>query len=221
VTPGATSAQSTLTISTTAPQTLTAAARPADILAMIGLAGFVVLIVTASRTPSRRHLATMSALSVAVAFLLAQWACGSSSTPPASPPPSPSVALSPASLTFGTQFVQTTSASQAITLTNSGKAALAITNLTASGDFAQTNTCGTSVAAGGNCSVNVSFTPTSAGQRSGTVTIADNAANSPQTVSLTGTGQATNGTPAGSYQVSVTGVSGTLAQSGSLTLVVR
>lgn len=244
VTPGATSAQSTLTISTTAPQTLTAAvpssfagpkarataesgrpvgrvSRPADILAMIGLAGFVVLIVTASRTPSRRHLATMSAVSVAMAFLLAQLACGSSSTPPASPPPSPSVALSPASLTFGTQFVQTTSAPQTITLTNGGTAALAITNLTASGDFAQTNTCGTSVAAGASCSISVSFTPTSAGQRSGTVTIADNAANSPQTVSLTGTGQAANGTPAGSYQVSVTGVSGTLAQSGSLTLVVR
>jgi len=222
VTPGATSAQSTLTISTTAPQTLTAAARPADILAMIGLAGFVVLIVTASRTPSRRRLATMSAVSVAMAFLLAQLACGGNpSTPPASPPPSPSVALSPASLTFGTQFVQTTSAPQTITLTNGGTAALAITNLTASGDFAQTNTCGTSVAAGGNCSISVSFTPTSAGQRSGTVTIADNAANSPQTVSLTGTGQAANGTPAGSYQVSVTGVSGTLAQSGSLTLVVR
>jgi hypothetical protein len=253
VTPGATSAQSTLTISTTAPQTLTAAAgaslndaapsssaglkarataesgrpvgrvsRPADILAMIGLAGFVVLIVTASRTPSRRRLATMSALSVTVAFLLAQLACGGNpSTPPSSTPPSPSVALSPASLTFDTQFVQTTSAPQTITLTNSGKAALAITNLTASGDFAQTNTCGTSVAAGGSCSISVSFTPTSAGQRGGTVTIADNAANSPHTVSLTGTGQAANGTPAGSYQVSVTGVSGTLAQSGSLTLVVR
>jgi hypothetical protein len=253
VTPGATSAQSTLTISTTAPQTLTAApgaslndappslsaglkarataesgrpvgrvSRPADILAMIGLAGFVVLIVTASRTPSRRRLATMSALSVGLAFLLAQWACGGNpSTPPSSTPPSPSVALSPASLTFGTQFVQTTSALQTITLTNSGKAALAITNLTASGDFAQTNTCGTSVAAGGSCSISVSFTPTSAGQRSGTVTIADNAANSPQTVSLTGTGQAANRTPAGSYPVSVTGVSGTLAQSGSLTLVVR
>jgi hypothetical protein len=254
VTPGATSAQSTLTISTTAPRTLTAApgasflaglgrvftpaipveavgrvftpamARlftPVNGAATICLLAFVLTIAIGVRAASRRRLATMSALSMAVAFLLAQLACGSSSTPPATPPPSPSVALSPASLTFGTQFVQTTSAPQTITLTNSGKAALAITNLTASGDFAQTNTCGTSVAAGGSCSINVSFTPTLAGQRSGTVTIVDNAANSPQTVSLTGTGQAANGTPAGSYPVSVTGVSGALAQSGSLTLVVR
>jgi hypothetical protein len=52
--------------------------------------------------------------------------------------------------------------------------------------------------------------------------VADNASNSPQSVTLAGTGtSATGGTPAGSYQVSVTGVSGTLAQTGAVTLVVR
>jgi hypothetical protein len=221
VTPGATFAQSTLTIFTTAPQTLTATASDRRVGSLtLALLAFVLTITFGVRAGGRRRFATMTAVSVATAFLMAQLACGSSSTPPP-PTPVPSVSLSPATLSFSTQFLQTTSAPQTITLTNSGKAALAITNLTATGDFAQTNTCGTSVAAGGNCAITVSFTPTSAGQRSGTVTIADNAANSPQTVSLTGTGQATNGTPSGTYQVAITGTSGTLLQAGGVSLVVR
>ena len=68
----------------------------------------------------------------------------------------------------------------------------------------------------------MTFTPTIAGQRSGTLTIADNASNSPQTVSLTGTGaSAAAGTPAGTYQVSVTGASGSLTHVGTITLVVQ
>jgi hypothetical protein len=236
VAPGATSAQSTLTISTTArstaaapgpsPNRLTRTRSGAVETGWLALVPFLALVVAliprGPRAATRRRLATMSMLSVAAAFLLAQLACGSNrSTPPSSSSSSPSVALSSASLTFGTQFVQTTSAPQTITLTNSGNAALTVMSISASGDFAQTNTCGSSVAAGGSCSINVTFAPTSAGQRSGTLSMTDNAANSPQTVSLTGTGQAPNGTPAGSYQVSITGVSGTLVQSGSVTLVVQ
>src|SRR5439155_6165936 len=56
-----------------------------------------------------------------------------------------------------------------------------------SGDFMQTNTCGTSVAAGANCTISVTFTPTATGIRTGAVTITDNIAGSPQTISLTGT----------------------------------
>ena len=104
--------------------------------------------------------------------------------------PAPKAAVSPARLTFLTQVVGTTSAIQTVTLANSGNAALAITSIVASGDYAQTNTCGSSLAAGANCSIAVTFTPTVAGSRAGNITITDNAANSPQPVALSGTGQA-------------------------------
>ena len=57
------------------------------------------------------------------------------------------------------------------------------------GDFAETaDTCGSSVAAGANCTIELTFTPSAAGQRMATLDITDNAAGSPQTVSLSGTG---------------------------------
>jgi hypothetical protein len=74
------------------------------------------------------------------------------------------------------------------TLNNTGNAALNITSIVPSGDYAQPNTCGTSVAAGANCTISVTFTPTATGTQTGTITITDHAASSPQTVSLTGTG---------------------------------
>jgi hypothetical protein len=57
------------------------------------------------------------------------------------------------------------------------------------GDFSETNTCGTSVAAKGTCSINVTFKPTASGTRSANVSIADVGGGSPQTVALTGSGQ--------------------------------
>jgi len=100
-------------------------------------------------------------------------------------------ALSPTALTFSSQAVGSASASKSITLTNSGGAALSVTSITLaganSGDFTQANTCGSSVAAAGNCSISVTFKPTASGSRAATVTIADSAAGSPHTVPLTGT----------------------------------
>jgi HYDIN/CFA65/VesB-like, Ig-like domain/Abnormal spindle-like microcephaly-assoc'd, ASPM-SPD-2-Hydin len=103
----------------------------------------------------------------------------------------PIVSLSSTALTFASLAVGVTSTAQTVTLTNTGTAALSITSITASGDFAATNTCGASVAAGANCAITVTFTPTAVGSRSGTITITDNAQDSPQTVTLAGTGQAT------------------------------
>ncbi len=100
----------------------------------------------------------------------------------------PAVSLSAGTLSFGSQIVNTTSAAQTVTVTNSGTATLTLGSITASGPFAQTNTCGLSVAAGGICTISVTFTPTTAGSALGSVTLTDNAANSPQTISLTGTG---------------------------------
>ena len=131
-----------------------------------------------------------------------------------------SVTLSPSSLTFGTTNLHETSAAQNVTLTNSTSAALAITSIVASGDFAQTNTCGTSVATNGSCSISVTFTPTSGGARSGSIVITDSGAGSPRTVTLTGTGQVGT-TPPGTYNIGVSGASGTLVKAGSVALTVQ
>jgi hypothetical protein len=103
--------------------------------------------------------------------------------------PSATLSVTPSSLTFASQNVGTTSAAQAVTVKNTGTAAASISSITASGDFAQTNNCGSSLAAGASCTVNVTFTPTAASSRTGTLTISSNATNTPSTVSLTGTGQ--------------------------------
>jgi hypothetical protein len=120
----------------------------------------------------------------------------------------PTLTLSPTSLTFTTQTVGARSTAQTITVTNTGTTPLIITAVTASGDFAQTNTC-TSVAVAGTCAISVTFTPTSAGSRTGTITITDNAASSPQTVSLTGTGAPLAVTPA-STSLSITAPGGSV-----------
>jgi hypothetical protein len=99
------------------------------------------------------------------------------------------VQLSPTSLTFANQNLNTTSAAQTVTLSNNGPTPLSISIIATSGDFAQANNCGTSLIAGGNCTISVTFTPITAGTRSGALTITDNAvAGSTQTVPLSGTG---------------------------------
>lgn len=98
------------------------------------------------------------------------------------------VAFSPTSLTFTSQPLGTTSAAQTITLTNNSGAALTVSGISASAGFAATNTCTSSLAPGGTCTISVSFSPTATGTLSGEVTVVDNASNSPQLVSLSGTG---------------------------------
>jgi hypothetical protein len=102
--------------------------------------------------------------------------------------------ISPKKLTFASQTVGTTSAPQVITLTNaSGGTAITITALTIAGadpgDFAQTNTCGTSVPPLKNCTISVTFKPTVTGNRAATVSITDNAGASPQIIPMTGVGK--------------------------------
>jgi hypothetical protein len=100
----------------------------------------------------------------------------------------PAVTLSASSLTFGAQAAGTTSVAQTLNLTNSGTAALTITSIVITGDFSQMNTCPQSLAAGAACTISVSFAPTVAGTRTGTLTITDNGPTSPQVVSLGGSG---------------------------------
>jgi sugar lactone lactonase YvrE len=100
----------------------------------------------------------------------------------------PAVTLSTTILSFGNQVVGATSPAQVVTVTNSGGANLTITSILTSGDYAQANTCPATLNPGSTCAISVSFTPTTTGSLSGTVTITDNAAGSPQTVDLSGTG---------------------------------
>jgi hypothetical protein len=102
------------------------------------------------------------------------------------------VQLVPSSINFGKQRVGTQSGPQPITLTNTGGVALNITGIAPTGinagDFAQTNNCGSSVPAGGNCVINITFTPAATGKRLGAISISDDGGGSPQQVPLTGNG---------------------------------
>ena len=103
------------------------------------------------------------------------------------------VTLLPSSVNFANVPVGTTSAAQTVTLTNYAKnRALKILGMRLSGTnaaaFAQTNTCGTSLPAGGSCSVSVTFAPRSKGANTATLEVRDNGGASPQTVALSGTG---------------------------------
>ena len=101
--------------------------------------------------------------------------------------------LTPQTLNFGNQTVGTKSQPMIATLTNNQKVALEITKISISGlnvgDFAETNNCGSSVPAGGNCAISVTFTPTAKGTRTSALAVKDNAPNTPQLAKLTGTGQ--------------------------------
>ena len=100
----------------------------------------------------------------------------------------PLAALTPSRLTFSSQSVGTSSSPHTVTLTNGGNTALSISGIQIAGDYAQTNNCPASLAAGSTCTINVTFTPTTSGTRTGTVTISDSALGSPQIAGLTGTG---------------------------------
>ena len=107
----------------------------------------------------------------------------------------PVVSLAAAELSFSAQTFGSTSPAQTIKLTNTGAAALALSSISATGDFAVTNNCGSGLGAGGFCNLSVTFTPTFEGNRTGAVTITSNAPGSPKTLSLTGTGVAVAATP--------------------------
>jgi hypothetical protein len=100
------------------------------------------------------------------------------------------VTLSPTTLNFGMVAVGTTSAPKTVTLTNHASVALTFSSIAASAAYTvASNSCGTSIAAGAKCTVGVTFSPTTSGAASGTLTFTDDAALSPQAVSLNGTGK--------------------------------
>jgi len=106
--------------------------------------------------------------------------------------PSANAAFSPGSLSFPLRTTGTTSSPQTVVLTNTGNLSLAITAVKLTGtdgaDFTETNNCGSSLAVGASCTINVSFAPLKTGTLTANLGISDTAPASPQTVPLTGQG---------------------------------
>lgn len=112
---------------------------------------------------------------------------GTINVPLSGGPAGPAVSMNPTSWDFGNQAVGATSGVKSFTLTNSGTASLTLGTLSASGNFALSgNNCTGSIAAAGTCTFGVTFTPTSTGVKSGSISIPSNIATT--TVSLSGTG---------------------------------
>lgn len=97
--------------------------------------------------------------------------------------------FSPVRLKFPAQTVGTSSPPQPITMSNLGPAALAIGSIVTTGDFSQTNDCGSSLPPQSNCTIQVTFTPTQKGTRTGALVVTDSDFTSPQSLPLSGTGK--------------------------------
>jgi hypothetical protein len=96
---------------------------------------------------------------------------------------------------YATQLIGTNSPSQPATLTNTGTVTVSITSIAVSGPYSQTNNCGSSLSANASCTINVVFTPTKAGTQTGTLTVTDDASNSPQLSALSGMGTVVSYSP--------------------------
>jgi hypothetical protein len=103
-----------------------------------------------------------------------------------------SIALSPTAINFGTGPVGQTSTPQLVTISNVSTASVNLTGFSIGGTPADytisDNICGSSLAAGTNCSLNVSFNPTKTGVRKAKLNVANNGGGT-ATATLTGTGQ--------------------------------
>ena len=94
------------------------------------------------------------------------------------------------SLNFGLEQIGLKSSPQTVTVTNVSSHSATFTSIASSGDYTQTNTCPSTLNAGQNCTITVTFTPSAAGTRNGNVTLKDNDPGSPiQVITLTGTGE--------------------------------
>ena len=108
-------------------------------------------------------------------------------------PGTTSVSLSSSSLMFGSETVGSSTATQNVTVTNTGSAVLYFKSIALTGananSFVTSNTCAGSVAAGATCRIGVRFVPVATGAASASLTLTDNASSPSQTIALTGSGQ--------------------------------
>ncbi len=98
-----------------------------------------------------------------------------------------SLSLPPLS-SFGSVAIGATSAGQVFTFSNTGEGPIAISAVTATGDYAVTSTCVGTLAISSSCTANVVFKPTAAGARAGTLTVTTNVPGGSTFDVLTGTG---------------------------------
>ncbi|HYM22605.1 MAG TPA: choice-of-anchor D domain-containing protein, partial [Vicinamibacterales bacterium] len=223
VTPGASSMRSTMVVATTAAASVLTVDRgnwriPGGLQSPGGV-GFAAAVLLAAAFALRRRRAG-SYLAAAGGAAVAVCVCVEIASAM-----SPGIAIFPASMAFPSQLVNTTTPSSIISVTNVGPDPLNVTSITAAGDFAELNNCGTALASGATCSVAVTFTPTATGPRTGSVTFVDDAAGAPHIVNLTGTGVAAptggSATPSGGYVVTVVGTSNSLTHTASPSLTVQ
>lgn len=99
------------------------------------------------------------------------------------------IELTPAALTFPPTAVGSTSVPQVVTVTNNGHAALTIVGISATNNFAETNTCTAPLASTATCTVSVTFKPGLTGTLTGSLTVTGNGVVFNQKVKLTGTGK--------------------------------
>jgi hypothetical protein len=100
----------------------------------------------------------------------------------------PNALMCPASLNFGDQGQGKPGQAQTVILTNSGSAPITLTGIVISGDFSETDDCGGGFGPSASCRINVTFTPTALGSRTGQIAVYDDAPGSPQIVPLSGNG---------------------------------
>lgn len=116
------------------------------------------------------------------------WYTQMASLPPESTCAGGPVLLSNVSVNFGNQQVEVKSSALVETITNNQSVNLNILGVSAGGDFQQTNTCNQPLQPHQSCTISIFFTPSTTGLRTQTLSISDDAPNSPQTVALAGIG---------------------------------
>ena len=108
----------------------------------------------------------------------------------APPPPAPAVSVSPDPVSFPTITQGTASSPITIVVTNSGNATLQFSSVVIAGnnmgDFTTTSACSGSLAPKATCNISVTFAPLAAGERTETITLTDNASDSPQVIHVGG-----------------------------------
>lgn len=156
---------------------------------MSGLSGVVAISAGGSHNIALKSDGTLRAWGLNVYAQLGDGTITNRLTPTAVPgltlgSSSPTVSLNPISLSFAGQSLGTTSTAQTVALTNSGGATLNFISIAAIGDFAVTHNCGSGLSPGGSCTLSVTFAPTAAGPRTGSIAITSNAGGSPHSIGL-------------------------------------
>lgn len=147
---------------------------------------------TSTATATKTVTPTATSTPTATATITPTATATVTATPAATPTPGAIGKVKPTSLSFQKRDVGTKSAAKDVALKNTGTADLSVASITTTAGFTQTNTCTTALAPGQSCEISVKFAPSVTGEIAGSLTIEDNASNTPQVVGLSGKGLAGN-----------------------------